>query len=340
MTVSKTHHDDIGHDDYADAVSKPQTASHGSHRPKGRSKIQVDVENPSTVLQRKRTSVEIKDATVDDSLQLGNGVVASSGDEHPEYFPVRDMDVVAPRIRKRRALKAFLALAVVTLAIAVACVYLVGPLSAGESSGKSSSRESQLQTAYDNLGIIDLESFYGLTLEQTSEKLGTNFEYEATQQPPSGSAASTYAIFVNQIELEDEWSSAPTRVVLMLDDAGKAVGVGYKVSMDRAGFAPEMFSDLVGTDEALKATLEAAGISDVVTTFTAPDPQTYTTYLDPSAENKRVSRYSTTFTGATGYTNLPDTWSVTFTYDYTADDGNGGKLLLDDPVRTINIVLD
>ncbi len=298
-----------------------------------------EISNPSTVLQRKRTAVEIKDATVDDNLQLGNGVTASSGNQDPNYFNVKDMEVVAPKIRKRRALKTFLIILAIAFFVVVGFVVGTGSLTTNAST-KTNSSKSQSVTAYKNLGIIDLESFYGLSLNQVYEKLGSSFKLESNKQAPTGSAASTYMIFVNQNELEDQWASAPTRVVAMLDSSGKTIGVGYTVSMDRAGFETEDFSDLVGTDEALLATLDAAGISDVVTTYTAPDPQTYTTYADPKANTKQVSRYSTTFTGATGYTNLPDTWSVTFEYNYMHETEDGSKTLSSEPIRTINIVLD
>ena len=335
MTDSNTHRNDAY--DESGGIDAPSELGISNPTAAGSGAKHAAIKNPSSVLRRKRTVVEIKDSTIDDGEHLGNGVVGSGGGSGVDYFHVRDMDVVAPKIRKRRALKTLVAVAALALIVAVACIAGFGPLASGRPDSKASGGAA---SGYDNLGIIDLESFYGLTFEQTAEKLGSEFLCEGTQQPPSGSAASLYMVFVNKDELEDEWSSAPTRVVLMLDEDAKAMGVGYTVSMDRAGFAPEMFSDLVGTDEALLASLDAAGISDVVTTYTAPDPQTYTTYVDPNAEQKRVSRYSTTFTGATGYANLPSTWSVTFTYDYMQDDGNGSKTLLDDPVRTIKIVLD
>ncbi len=332
MPDKKLHQDN---DDNLSSIKDTSIKTSSSKFPSEKSQIA----NPSTVLQRKRTAVEIKDATIDDNLQLGNGVAASSGDKNPQYFNVKDMEDIAPKIRKRRALKTFVIILVIAFVISVGFIVGTGSL-VKDGSTKAGSDKNQSTSAYKNLGIIDLESFYGLSLNQVYEKLGSSFNLESNKQAPSGSAASTYMIFVNQNELEDEWSSAPTRVVAMLDNSGKTVGVGYTVSMDRAGFEAEDFSDLVGTDEALLATLDAAGISDVVTTYTAPDPQTYTTYVDPKADKKQVSRYSTTFTGATGYTNLPDTWSVTFEYNYMHDGEDGNKTLVNDPIRTINIVLD
>lgn len=295
---------------------------------------------PSLVQRRKRSRIEITDSTVDSLSGKGDGSeslpAGSTG-----IFNAVGIDEVSKKIRRKRLAK--IAICVVA-AVAIVAVAIAVTVSGGSTEqGREEDSPTAIDSEYAGLGFVDLAGFYGLTRDDAEDLLGASFALESVEEEADledPDITYTKYTYVDSDELGDEWGDDATRVELSIGDDLLVNGVGCTVSMDRAGIDFEPFDALVETQDALQASLDAAGISDVSVTYLAPDPESYTSYLDPAADDPEVSRYSTTFTGSTGYTDLPGTWTVTFTYDYSITDDEGNQSVASEPDRTISVSLE
>lgn len=299
-----------------------------------------EARKPSLVQRRKRSRIEITDSTVDSLSGKGDGSenlpAGSTG-----IFNAVGIDEVSKKIRRKRVAKIAICAAAAVAIVAVAIAVTVS----GDSTEQAQEEDAEMaiDSEYAGLGFVDLPGFYGLTRDEAEDLLGPSFALESVEEEADledPDITYTKYTYVDSDELGDEWGDDATRVELSIGDDLLVQGVGCTVSMDRAGIDFESFDVLVETQDALQASLDAAGISDVSVTYLAPDPESYTSYLDPLAEDPEVSRYSTTFTGSTGYADLPGTWSVTFAYDYTVTDGDGVQSVVSEPDRTISVSLE
>lgn len=295
---------------------------------------------PSLVQRRRRAEVEITDSTVDSLSGRDDGVHRDLPAGSTGIFNVVGIDEVSKEIRRTRAIKAAAITAVVAIII-IAIVLIAG--SGASNPIVEEERAEEASSSLRDLDVIDLGGFYGLSLGEAEDLLAEGFALESTSEEADledSDVTYTKRVYVDTAEIDDEWGDCPTTVELLVDSNLVVQGAGYTVCMDREGIEAWDFEDMVSTPDALQATLEAAGVPDAEVTYSAPDPDTYTSYLDPTAEDPEVSRYSTTFTGDTGYPDgLPGTWTVTFTYDYISTDGDGTETVDAEPIRTVTISL-
>ena len=183
----------------------------------------------------------------------------------------------------------------------------------------------------------NLTQMFGRTADEVVALLGDDYTITAYSEVPasSGTAASsgsseatdTAAVIREIVTIsyspETQDSSLALRqsqkIYLSLGEEGTTLEVYFVSSMDILDFPWTNFANLVATSDSFVQTLGWSGVSIVEDTpYTAPTPEEFTEYVDPSAQYKKIKKETTTWAGALISETAPTSFEITYTFDYGA----------------------
>lgn len=187
--------------------------------------------------------------------------------------------------------------------------------------------------------IPDLVSCFGLTITEASTRLGVDYQLTKTEEvtEPENPDIKQLATFTYEPLTETDTSTAATgsafttrtkaqilNIYASLNGEGKIIELYYVGSMDLLGYPTSDFANLVETSDTFSGILKSAGVKAADFSYTAPEVDAYTTYVDPEAEPKRIKKQSFTLSGSTTSETAPKTWSITINYDFNSDSVSDG----------------
>jgi len=191
--------------------------------------------------------------------------------------------------------------------------------------------------------VPDLASLFGLSAADATAKLGSNAKMGTTSEATDSDVASVTQLVAVTITPEglssSTASSMAAKVYLSLDASGAVVKVNYSVPLGSLGNTDMLFTDLLNDSNFLTGVLTDSGTKVTGYTLTVPAESEYQTLTTGTDGKQTVSKESYTFSGNTALEAAPTVWSITYTFDRTAQSSSAQSSSVDDSSRMLYITL-
>ncbi|HBT94612.1 MAG TPA: hypothetical protein DEB24_00105 [Coriobacteriia bacterium] len=179
------------------------------------------------------------------------------------------------------------------------------------------------QIQIETTSIPNLTSLFGLTVEEVSAKLGSQFQLKSsTPTTDNTNTAITQLATFSYVPVVTSGSEATSTATLptesiyaSLNESGKVVDVYYSCDMRLLGYQEVSFNSLLSSDSIVMQALGSAGITPRDFTF-APPGEGSIVYDNKDSANRKVIKQTQIYSGRASSEGNPTAWTLTVTYDF------------------------